>query len=91
MNSFTKLATFVKNLARDTRGADYAETSTQLSTGARTVIAGAVIAAAAGGATVAVNNANKQTDTTSQKVNQAGGATSTSTQAAASPFAMPTH
>jgi hypothetical protein len=86
MNSFSKLAAFAKNLVRDTRGADYADTSTQLSTGARTVIAGCVIAAAAGGATVAVNNANSQTDTTSAKVNQAGGATSTKTAAASSPF-----
>jgi hypothetical protein len=91
MNSFAKLVTFAKNLARDTRGEDYANTTSSLSTGARTVIAGTVIAAAAGGATVAVNNANKQTDTTSQKVNQAGGASATQTQSASSPFSMPGH
>jgi hypothetical protein len=88
MNSFSKLATFAKTFLKDTRGGDYAETSNQLSTGARTVIAGTVIAAAAGGATVAANNANKQTDTTSQKVNAAGGAQSTTTQASTSPFSQ---
>jgi hypothetical protein len=87
MNSFTKLATFAKTFLKDTRG-DYANTSESLSTGARTVIAGTVIAAAAGGATVAANNANKQTDTTSQKVNAAGGAQSTTTQASTSPFSQ---
>jgi hypothetical protein len=91
MNSFSKLATFAKALLKDTRGEDYANTTASLSTGARTVIAGTVIAAAAGGATVAANNANKQTDTTSQKVNAAGGAQSTTTQAAQSPFANPGH
>jgi hypothetical protein len=91
MNSFSKLAVFAKALLNDTRGEDYANTTASLSTGARTVIAGTVIAAAAGGATVAANNANKQTDTTSQKVNSAGGAQSTTTQAAQSPFANPGH
>jgi hypothetical protein len=91
MKSLTKLVAFAKTLMNDTRGEDYANTTASLSTGARTVIAGTVIAASAGGATVAANNANKQTDTTSQKVNAAGGAQSTTTQAAQSPFANPGH
>jgi len=86
VKNLRKLAAFSKTLVRDSRGDDLTDASSNISRGAKVVIAGVAATGLGYGIVSQTNSANATADKTQQNIAGAAGAQGGSSQVVAAPF-----